>query len=436
MAASTASQALFCGGSRVVATSTACPAETSIVMHEARCVSCIEERCLKLLRLTRPINSFAERVLAASSYLLDSGVDVAAPAPAAALATGLASMGFLTTLRRSLPPGPTTGDHLRLLRHEFLVVHGSGDYCGMEFIVEPALRQHFAIPHPSPEFALVLSHLPEVFVGGSCRLAPIVQLMCALMADSFARQGLALPPWRKEQAMLSKWMPQPHRLRDTPVLPPPAPGLPDPASPWLLDLPEATAALFARDSSGSGGSSSHCCSGEFVVSRADSGTAPSSGALTAGGSSAACSPDWGHTHSPRSSPSPFSSLSSSLSRPGAEAFTPATSYRGFEPSSSLAASAEGNAVPARRRGGARGLLTAELQRRGSCSAAGSAEATAGLVRALAPQWPGGPVIRVVVRSAAASAAPVPTLAAMAAAADAATALAATDEAAAVQGAGP
>ncbi|KAG2484337.1 hypothetical protein HYH03_016879 [Edaphochlamys debaryana] len=112
----------------------------------------------------------------------------------------------------------------RSLRHEFLVVHGSGDYCGMEFIVEPALRQHFAIPHPSPEYALVLSHLPEVFVGGSCRLAPIVQLMCALMADSFAQQGLALPPWRKEQAMLSKWMPQPHRLRELALDGPQAPS--------------------------------------------------------------------------------------------------------------------------------------------------------------------------------------------------------------------
>ncbi|KAG2484328.1 hypothetical protein HYH03_016870 [Edaphochlamys debaryana] len=84
----------------------------------------------------------------------------------------------------------------------------------MEFIVEPALRQHFAIPHASPEYAFVHSRMPEVFVGGSCRLVPIIQIMCALMADSFERQGLALPPWRKEQAMMSKWMPSPSRVRE------------------------------------------------------------------------------------------------------------------------------------------------------------------------------------------------------------------------------
>ena len=88
----------------------------------------------------------------------------------------------------------------------------------MEFIVEPALRAHFTIPHPSPDYEQMLARAPDVFVGGSCRLAPLVQLLCALMADSFERQGLALPPWRKEAAMLSKWLPAPSRTRDVPVV--------------------------------------------------------------------------------------------------------------------------------------------------------------------------------------------------------------------------
>ncbi|GIL42153.1 hypothetical protein Vafri_214 [Volvox africanus] len=84
----------------------------------------------------------------------------------------------------------------------------------MEFIVEPSLRQHFAIPHPSPDYESVLSRTPDVFVGGSCRLVSIIQLLCALMADSFQREGLPLPPWRREAAMLSKWLPHPARIRD------------------------------------------------------------------------------------------------------------------------------------------------------------------------------------------------------------------------------
>ncbi|GLC45615.1 hypothetical protein PLESTM_001756700 [Pleodorina starrii] len=132
----------------------------------------------------------------------------------------LAASGYLVAIRTAL--SGHGADCFKSLRHEFLVVRGTGEFRGMEFIVEPSLRQHFLIPHPSPEYEYVLSRTPDVFVGGSCRLAPLVQLLCALMADSFQRQGLPLPPWRKEAAMLSKWLPQPHRTRDTPVLPPPA----------------------------------------------------------------------------------------------------------------------------------------------------------------------------------------------------------------------
>ncbi|EFJ49998.1 hypothetical protein VOLCADRAFT_89364 [Volvox carteri f. nagariensis] len=133
------------------------------------------------------------------------------------IARCLASLGYLVSMRSAL--AGTGADCFKSLRHEFLVVRGPG---GMEFIVEPSLRPHFSITYPSPEYDYVLSRTPDVFVGGSCRLVPVVQLLCALMADSFQRQGLHLPPWRTKTAMMSKWMPQPHRTRDTPVLPPPS----------------------------------------------------------------------------------------------------------------------------------------------------------------------------------------------------------------------
>ncbi|GLI70505.1 hypothetical protein VaNZ11_015411, partial [Volvox africanus] len=121
------------------------------------------------------------------------------------LARCLASLGYIVSVRVALPG--TGADCFKSLRHMFLVVHGTGEFHGMEFIVEPSLRQHFAIPHPSPDYEYVLSRTPDVFVGGSCRLVPVIQLLCALMADSFQREGLPLPPWRREAAMLSKWLP-------------------------------------------------------------------------------------------------------------------------------------------------------------------------------------------------------------------------------------
>ncbi|GLI70507.1 hypothetical protein VaNZ11_015415 [Volvox africanus] len=128
------------------------------------------------------------------------------------LASALADLGYEVNLRTALGGG--NSECFKSLRHMFLVVHGTGEFHGMEFIVEPSLRQHFAIPHPSPDYEYVLSRTPDVFVGGSCRLVPVIQLLCALMADSFQREGLPLPPWRREAAMLSKWLPHPARIHD------------------------------------------------------------------------------------------------------------------------------------------------------------------------------------------------------------------------------
>ncbi|KAG2441489.1 hypothetical protein HXX76_003111 [Chlamydomonas incerta] len=128
-----------------------------------------------------------------------------------ALAARLLEQGYDVSVREALGGG---SECFKSLRHSFLVVRGRGEYEGMEFIVEAALRAHFTIPHPSPDYEQMLARAPDVFVGGSCRLAPLVQLLCALMADSFERQGLALPPWRKEAAMLSKWLPAAGKTRE------------------------------------------------------------------------------------------------------------------------------------------------------------------------------------------------------------------------------
>ncbi|KXZ50391.1 hypothetical protein GPECTOR_16g564 [Gonium pectorale] len=127
------------------------------------------------------------------------------------LAAQLRGRGYDVRIRVALGGG---NECFRSLRHEFLVVRGTGEYEGMELIVEPALRAQFAIPHPSPAYMAALSRVPDVFVGAAFRLVPVVQTLCALMAASFLEQGLTLPPWRREAAMLSKWLPNPCRMVD------------------------------------------------------------------------------------------------------------------------------------------------------------------------------------------------------------------------------
>lgn len=126
------------------------------------------------------------------------------------LATKLSNVGYSVVVRAALGGGAAC---FRNLRHEFLSVRGSGDYEGVEYIVEPRFREQFLISHPTEEYSELLEHVPDVFVGTSSRLIPVVQVLCAEMADSFQIKNLTLPPWRRTQSMLSKWMP--NKARDT-----------------------------------------------------------------------------------------------------------------------------------------------------------------------------------------------------------------------------
>lgn len=101
--------------------------------------------------------------------------------------TCLLSLAFRATL--PLICSACATPHHRNLRHEFLAVRGSGDYEGVEFLVEPRFREQFAIPQPTQQYAELLAAVPEVFVGTSARLVPVVQVRCAVWLER--RHGLS-----------------------------------------------------------------------------------------------------------------------------------------------------------------------------------------------------------------------------------------------------
>jgi hypothetical protein len=76
----------------------------------------------------------------------------------------------------------------------------------------PAENQHFLIPHPTRAYMDLLAALPDEFAGSKARLLPLVDFLCTEMAASFEGRGLTLPPWRRAQALASKWLPA--RSRD------------------------------------------------------------------------------------------------------------------------------------------------------------------------------------------------------------------------------
>ncbi|GLI70508.1 hypothetical protein VaNZ11_015416 [Volvox africanus] len=159
----------------------------------------------KLSHFSLPDNSYTLKLLRDVRYFMDEERDP----DAILLATKLSAVGYSVNVRTALGGGTAC---FRNLRHEFLTVRGHDDYAGVEFIVEPRFREHFLIPHPTEEYSDLLEKAPDVFVGIGSRLVPIVQVLCEAMADSFERKALTLPPWRRTQSMLSKWLP--NRMRD------------------------------------------------------------------------------------------------------------------------------------------------------------------------------------------------------------------------------
>jgi uncharacterized protein (TIGR01615 family) len=123
------------------------------------------------------------------------------------LSLRLSLVGYQALVRTAIGGGQAC---FKNLRHEFISVR---DGEGTEYIVDPAFRDHFQIPHPTRLYQQLLAGVPAEFVGTSSRLVPLVQCLCMEMSESFSARSLTLPPWRRSQAMLSKWLPA--RCRDT-----------------------------------------------------------------------------------------------------------------------------------------------------------------------------------------------------------------------------
>jgi len=134
----------------------------------------------------------------------------------AALASRISAAGLAVSVRRGSPPAAPC-DFLRHLRHTSLRVRASPRVaqalgCGClgapDVIVDPAFREQFLLPLADAAYDAVLDAVPEVFVGTTATLTAVVAALCKKVASVFAAHGVPLPPWRHEDAVLSKWMPR------------------------------------------------------------------------------------------------------------------------------------------------------------------------------------------------------------------------------------
>ena len=96
-------------------------------------------------------------------------------------------------------------DCLRHLTHTFLGIQTRAGE--MPLIVDPAFRQQFEIARASERYKVVLRALPNTFVGRLSDLKKIVGLIVSEIKRSFEVEQMSTPPWRRQEAFMSKWTP-------------------------------------------------------------------------------------------------------------------------------------------------------------------------------------------------------------------------------------
>lgn len=100
-------------------------------------------------------------------------------ADAVELASRLAAMGYSLAVRSALGGGSSC---FRNLRHEFLVIRGTGDAEGVDHVVDLAFREQFSVSQASRGYQQLLESVPKCFVGPMGKLLPLVQVRIDTLA--------------------------------------------------------------------------------------------------------------------------------------------------------------------------------------------------------------------------------------------------------------
>jgi uncharacterized protein (TIGR01615 family) len=191
-------------------------------------------------RLMRDVRSMYTRMMKDMEVGQDGRVDVVV------LATELQSVGYCVSLRSTgvSNDGPPSGaaalpvanatmtmatntskkkkapvNIFANLRNEFLVVVDS-EKRGMipqdqkqqqeeEYIIEMSFEDHFRMPLVEgmvDRYAQVVACVPQHVVAPTDVLTSVVEILCGEISSAFEECGWTLPPWRRQKALLSKWL--------------------------------------------------------------------------------------------------------------------------------------------------------------------------------------------------------------------------------------
>ncbi|CAL5208000.1 unnamed protein product [Lathyrus oleraceus] len=77
---------------------------------------------------------------------------------------------------------------------------------GETLIIDIDFRSEFEIARSTGTYKTILQSLPYIFVGKKERLKQIVSIVSEAAKQSLKKKGMHVPPWRKRDYMLAKWI--------------------------------------------------------------------------------------------------------------------------------------------------------------------------------------------------------------------------------------
>mmetsp|Transcript_4507 Transcript_4507/g.12584 ORF Transcript_4507/g.12584 Transcript_4507/m.12584 type:complete len:333 (+) Transcript_4507:134-1132(+) len=124
------------------------------------------------------------------------------------VAASLCSHGHDVEIRTSLGGYTPSTSHFNLKHSYLLCTPRSGMCIGCSpLIVDLSFKDQFGIACPSPTYTKLLECVPDVFVGSAQSLQAIVDTLGSQITESFQMHAMPTPPWRRVQALYSKWFP-------------------------------------------------------------------------------------------------------------------------------------------------------------------------------------------------------------------------------------
>jgi uncharacterized protein (TIGR01615 family) len=123
------------------------------------------------------------------------------------LAKALRSRGYQAHVQVSSGSYQPSSMNFHLKHRYICCVPSCSSFDSSPRIIDPSFRDQFDIACPTAAYISLMKLVPKVFVGTVICLQTILDILSRQMTESFRVNKMPTPPWRRVEALYSKWLP-------------------------------------------------------------------------------------------------------------------------------------------------------------------------------------------------------------------------------------